>query len=257
MAAIRNTDPPLSARSLIASLLLRSRPPRMRGSRLVQWCALFGVSEGTARVALSRMVERGELGAGGGVYELAGRVGARRSAQDWSLDPVLDDWNGDWRIGVVPDTGRSAAERTRLRDAMRQLRMAELRAGVWTRPANLPRASAPAEAWAVGEAQCHWWHAQPDDASVALANELFDPRGWATAAQVHTRRLERATTHLPAGLADAFLAGTAAVAQLRADPMLPAELGPSHSAGETLRTVYRAYEAAFSDALRAWFRAHA
>jgi len=35
---------PLSARSVIASLLLRTRPPRMSGARLVQWCGLFGVS---------------------------------------------------------------------------------------------------------------------------------------------------------------------------------------------------------------------
>ena len=80
---------PLSARSLIASLLLRTRPPRMRGARLVQWCGLFGVAEGTARVALSRMVERGELQTRDGVYEPAGRVQSRQGAQDWSLDPVL------------------------------------------------------------------------------------------------------------------------------------------------------------------------
>ena len=73
---------PLSARSLVASLLLRSRPPRMPGARLVQWCGLFGVAEGTARVALSRMVERGELYAHDGIYELAGRVAGRRPAQD-------------------------------------------------------------------------------------------------------------------------------------------------------------------------------
>src|SRR5690349_18882082 len=87
---------PLSARSLVASLLLRSRPPRMSGARLVQWCGLFGVAEGTTRVALSRMVDRGELRSHDGVYELAGRVQSRGKAQDWSLEPVLARWTGDW-----------------------------------------------------------------------------------------------------------------------------------------------------------------
>src|SRR3954454_18658294 len=94
-------DRPLTPRSLIASLLLRSQPPRMRAARLVQWCGLFGVSEGTARVALSRMVERGELRATDGVYELVGRVRGRASAQDWSLDPKLQRWRGEWRTAYV------------------------------------------------------------------------------------------------------------------------------------------------------------
>ncbi len=254
MTATSNT---LSARSLIASLLLRSRPPRMRGARLVQWCALFGVSEGTARVALSRMVDRGELRAQDGVYELAGRVGARRPAQDWSLEPALDDWTGEWRLAVVADRARSAADRSRLRDAMRRLRMAELRSGLWTRPANLPRASAPADAWAAVEAQCCWWRGQPDGDPKALAESLFDPRGWAATARTHTTRLERATAQLPGRLADAFMAGTAAVAHIRADPLLPPELGPSGGTGAALRTAYHRYETAFSEALQAWFRAHA
>jgi DNA-binding transcriptional regulator PaaX len=58
-------------------------------------------------------------------------------------------------------------------------------------------------------------------------------------------------------LADAFAAGAAALAHVRADPLLPAALGPSTEAGDALRAAYRAYEAQFSEALRAWFRAHA
>jgi phenylacetic acid degradation operon negative regulatory protein len=57
----------------------------MPGSRLVRWCGIFGIAEGTARVALSRMVERGELVADDGVYELAGRVRGRQPAQDWTV----------------------------------------------------------------------------------------------------------------------------------------------------------------------------
>src|ERR1700694_6042893 len=128
---------PRGARSLIASLLLRSQPPRMRAGRLVQWCRLFGVSEGAARGALSRMVDRGELRSSAGMYELAGRVRGRRRAQDWSLNPRLQRWTGDWRLASVTTTSRAATERGALRDAMRRLRMAELREGMWTRPDNV------------------------------------------------------------------------------------------------------------------------
>ncbi len=252
---------PLGARSLIASLLLRSQPPRMRAGRLVQWCGLFGVSEGAARVALSRMVDRGELTSSAGMYELAGRVGGRRRAQDWSLNPRLPRWNRDWRLASVTTTTRPATERGALRDAMRRLRMAELREGTWTRPDNVPRASAPAEAWDVAYAQCTWWTGRPDNDPVALAATLFDPAGWAARADRLRTRLHRVTAgldHAPERrLADAFAAGAAALAHVRADPLLPAALGPSTEAGDALRAAYRAYEAQFSEALRAWFRAHA
>lgn len=257
---VPNLERPLGARSLIASLLLRSESG-MRAGRLVQWCGLFGVADGTARVALSRMVDRGELTSSGGMYRLAGRVGGRRPAQDWSLSPRLRSWNGDWRLAAVTRTTREATERGALRDAMRRLRMAELREGLWTRPDNVPRASAPEDAWEVAQAQCAWWTGRPDDDPVSLAAALFEPAEWAARAARLRTRLDRTTAGLDSapehGIADAFIAGVAALAHVRADPMLPAELGPSAEAGDALRSAYRAYEREFSAALRAWFRAHA
>src|SRR2546429_4767176 len=105
---------PLAPRSLIASLLLGMRPPRMRAGRLVEWCGLFGVAEGTARVALSRMLDRGELTAADGVYELAGRLRGRQPAQEWSLAPRPKEWDGDWLLGVVDARARAATERAAL-----------------------------------------------------------------------------------------------------------------------------------------------
>ena len=251
---------PLSARSLVASLLLRSPPGGMRASRLVQWCDLFGVSEGTARVALSRMVERGELRASNGTYELAGRMSGRRPAQDWSLAPRLLSWNGQWRLAAVHERGRAAADRSALRDAMRRLRVGEVREGLWARPHNLPQQSAPPDAWAVARAQCAWWTGRPDDEPRRLAAALFDPAEWAARADAVRARLEHATAGLDDAsgdrrLAHAFEVGAAALAHIRADPLLPAELGPSAPAGESLRAAYRSYEAVFARELRAWFRA--
>ncbi len=224
----------------------------MPAARLVQWCALFGVSEGTARVALSRMVERGELRASDGVYELVGRVRGRASAQDWSLDPKPRRWRGEWRIALVVVPARASADRAALRDAMRQLHYAELREGVWTRPDNLPRVASPPEAWNVVDAQCAWWSGKPEGDARDLAVELFAPDEWARTAD----RLRGGLTR-NGSLADSFHAGAGALAHIRADPLVPAELGPSAEAGDALRVAYRNWEVGFADALRVWFRAQA
>ncbi len=253
---------PLSARSLIVSLLLRTRPARMRGARLVQWCALFGVADGTARVALSRMVERGELRTRDGVYELAGRVEGRKRAQDWSLAPVLAaEWDGSWRTAIVAGgISRDAADRAALRDSMRRLRYAPLRDGVWTRPANLPRASAAPDSWAIADAQCAWWSGAPEGDPAALAAELFDREAWSSRADHLTQRLNDVNRDLgdagDAALALGFVIGAAALAHVRRDPLLPRELAVGGSTGDELRAAYRAYEVTFASALRTWFLQH-
>jgi phenylacetic acid degradation operon negative regulatory protein len=253
-------DRPLTARSVIASLLLRSSPPRMPGGRLVQWCGLFDIPEGTARVALSRMVDRGELRTSDGTYELAGRVRGRRPAQDYSLTPELGDWSGEWRTAVVEASQRDAGERAALRDAMRRLRCAELREGVWTRPDNLPRTAAPADAWTTADAQCSWWRGRPDDDAGSLAARLFDPAGWAARAHELGAHLVSATAALgdraDAALATAFIAGVAALAHIRADPLLPVVLCPARWPGDAFRRSYLEYEEAFSHSVQAWFREH-
>jgi len=251
---------PLGARSVIASLLMRSQPPRMPGARLVQWCGLFGIREGTARVALSRMVDRGELTASGGSYELAGRVRRRRSEQDWSLDPKFDRWDGAWRLVVVGPGARRPEDRSALRGAMRALRFAPVREGVWTRPDNLPRASAPREVWEVVEDQCQTWAGRPDGDARVLAAELFDVQTWADRAEMLTERLRGATNRVraagDASLGDAFVAGAASLAHIRIDPLLPRELAPALASGDALRFAYHSYEEAFSKALRSWFATH-
>jgi phenylacetic acid degradation operon negative regulatory protein len=257
-AVLELLDRPLAPRSLIGSLLLGMRPPRMPAGRLVEWCGLFGVAEGTARVALSRMVDRGELVARDGVYELAGHLRARQPTQEWSLAPRLEAWTGDWLLGIVEADARSAPERAALRDAARRLRMVELREAVWCRPANLPRSAAPGDAWVVADAQCRWWTARPERDAVTAATALFAPGEWADRARRLQRRLDAATEAVDAGdgaaIADAFVVGAAALAHVRADPLLPADLCGPRWPGAALRDGYRAYRAAFADAVRGWFR---
>ena len=255
---------PLSPRSLIGSLLLGMRPPRMPGSRLVEWCGLFGVADGTARVALSRMVDRGELAAADGVYELAGHLQRRQGVQDWGLAPELSPWTGEWLLGIVEPGARTASERSALRDAGRRLRMVEVREGVWGRPDNLPRVAGPPDAWATADAQCAWWRARPGADDDHLVARLFAPQAWAERAEMLRSRL--VASSVPAAgaagdgdrdgerIADAFVVGAATLAHVRADPLLPTELVGPDWPGDALRATYREYQAAFSGAVRDWFR---
>lgn len=261
MSRVRNTtahesgllDRPLNARSVIGSLLLGVHPPRLPGGRIVEWCSRFGIAEGTARVALSRMVDRGELESEAGVYELAGRVRALQPAQDWSLAPELRAWDGGWRLGIVDGVAREAAARAALRDAMRRVRHGELREGVWTRPDNLPAAAAPAESWAVVATQCSWWTGTPGDDPEGLVAVLFAPVDWAMRARALVPRLVAVTDAIASGdddaLASGFVVGAAALQHARRDPLLPAELLPRDWPGDELRASYLRFQQAFASSL--------
>src|SRR5258707_15857310 len=85
----------LTAGSVIASVLLGTRPPELPARLLVRSGELFGIAEGTTRVALSRMVATGEVEAfGDGHYRLSGHLLARRARQDQSRQPQLRPWHG-------------------------------------------------------------------------------------------------------------------------------------------------------------------
>jgi phenylacetic acid degradation operon negative regulatory protein len=263
MASSRNTASgllarPLTARSVLASLLLGMHPPRLSAARLVQWCELFGIAPGTARVALSRMREQGELRGNDGVYELVGRVRSRQAAQDWSVAPAVLPWDGRWRLAVVDAVARPAGERAALRDAMRRCRFAEVREGCWTRPANLPRESAPVDAWHVIDGQCSWWDATPDGLPAdALAESLFAVQAWSTRARTLLRETRRVVHGLDRGgdaLADGFIVGAATLQHIRNDALLPAELLPRSWPGDELRDAYRQFQSEFAAATARWFR---
>ena len=99
----------LSARSVIASMLLGTHPPEMDGRYLVALAKRFGIAEGTARVALSRMVDRGELENRSGRYRLAGHLARRQTRQDAARASITVDWDGSWIQAVA--VGKAAASR--------------------------------------------------------------------------------------------------------------------------------------------------
>ena len=244
MIPFRNTDDerPLTARSVLLSTLLGAHPPELPARVLVRSGELFGIAEGTARVALSRMLAAGEVTTADGRYRLAGRLLERQARQDESRRPALRRWRGGWTVAVVTAEGRTASGRVALRAAMRDLRMAELREGVWLRPANLrlPRRE---------ETQCTWFGARPEGEAAALAAQLWDLDSWAARAAALLGRMQRLRLDDPDALAPGFVLSAAVLRHLQADPLLPDALLPADWPGAALREGFERFDAAF---LAAW-----
>lgn len=233
---------PLSARSVVASVLLGTHPPRLSAAALVELCGRFGISGGTTRVALSRMVAAGELAGDDGHYRLVGEaLLSRQRAQDAGLEPATRPWTGGWRMAVVISAGRAAAERLELRRAFAEARFAEWREGVWLRPDNLDRATAPL----LDEAPVRWLTAEPDGDPKTLADELWDLPAWvargATLLEAAPADPGDLVAAPPEWAASVFAAAAAAISLLRTDPLLPEPLLPPDWPADQLRARYAVY----------------
>src|SRR5690606_15893289 len=146
-------------RSVLASVLLGTEPPRLPTPLLIRTAALFGISEGTTRTALSRMVSAGEAVSEDGGYRLTGRLVDRQARQEASRHPEARSWDGTWELATIEgDRSRSPADRADLRGALGALRLVELREGTWGRPDNLDPTRSPAARAEVDE-WCRRWHA--------------------------------------------------------------------------------------------------
>ncbi|MEU5095160.1 PaaX family transcriptional regulator C-terminal domain-containing protein [Streptomyces sp. NPDC020996] len=222
---------PLSARSVVLSLLLGAHPPQLAVKDLVRAVEPFGIGGSTLRAALSRMAAAGDLRRTDGVYRLSDRLLERRRRQDEAVRPRTRAWDGDWETVVVTATGRGAAERAGLRARLAELRLAELREGVWLRPANLIR-PVPDDLEPVAQR----FTARPEGSATALAARLWPLDAWAATARALLAHL--AGAHGPA---DRFTAFAAVVRHLLADPVLPAELLPADWPGAALRAAYAEY----------------
>ena len=231
--------PHVSARSAVLSLLLGAQPPTLSGREIVAAMGMFGISESSTRAALSRMVASGDLTRGAGAYTLSDRLIRRQ--QDVTV-PDQRQWTGTWEVAVVTTTGRSAADRVALRGEMARQRVAELREGVWTRPANLRRR------WPdnlLEVSTC--FEARPLDDPVALASRLWDLPAWSMRGHAYLDALDRADDE-----PTRFVTMVAAVHHLQTDPLLPLDLVPEDWPADALNAAYDRYRewlSALRDAL--------
>lgn len=222
---------PLSARSVVLSLLLGTHPPELPVKELVRGVEPFGVGGSTVRAALSRMVAAGDLRRTDTVYRLSDRLLERQRRQDDAVHSRTRAWSGDWEMVVITATGRGPAERADLRTRLTGLRLAELREGVWLRPANLRRLL-PDDLDQVAE-RCT---ARPDRPAGELAAALWPLDTWSATGRALLDRAARADRP-----ADRFTVFAAVVRHLLADPVLPAELLPADWPGADLRAAYADY----------------
>ena len=230
---------PLTARSIVLSTLLGIHPPRLPARNLVRVGELFGIAEGTVRVALSRMVAAGELIQAAGTYTLSDRLLARQARQDESRRPPGARWDGTWEIAVITADRRPAADRAALRQAMSALRLAELREGTWLRPANLNR-SRPG----IVTRQCAFLLGRPEQEPEALAASLWDLDAWTAKAHALRDALAEATA-----IVDRFTLAAAVLRHLLDDPLLPPALLPASWPGPELRAAYERVERDFAELL--------
>jgi phenylacetic acid degradation operon negative regulatory protein len=217
----------LPARSVLLSVLLGSHPPRLPVRTLVRTAGLFGISDGSARVALSRLTADGEVVGVGGTYELSDRHRERQRHQDRALRPATRPWKGEWEMAVL------LSDQADVRRTLAGARLAELRPGVWVRPDNLSLPELPASVAR--------WRGRPaglEEAPAHLAARLWDLSGWAEQAHSLLEAMsEAADPAVRLGVAAAM------VRHIRTDPVLPPELLPADWPGLRLRRDYDEYRA--------------
>jgi phenylacetic acid degradation operon negative regulatory protein len=223
---------PLSTRSVVLSLLLGMHPPELSVRELIRCVQPFGVADATLRVALSRMLADADLYRVDSAYRLSDRLIERQHRQDDAIHPATRAWHGDWEIAVITATGRRPAQRAELREELSRLRLAELRAGVWLRPANLRRA------WPDHlTALTHRFIARPDQPHQVLVNTLWAIDRWASTASTLLNAFTTA-----AQPADSFTVAAAIIRHLLTDPVLPDQLLPANWPAPQLRAAYARYQ---------------
>jgi phenylacetic acid degradation operon negative regulatory protein len=222
-----NLPEPLSARSVALSVLLGVRPPRMSARELISMGEMFGISAPTMRVALSRMVTAGDLVSAEAAYTLAPRHLERQARTEAAIHPRRRPYSGMWRMAVVVDRGRPAAQRTSLREHLARARFAELREGVWLRPDNVDTGA--------DTDGVRTFTTVPDDPA-GLCRDLWDLDRWAADA-----RSLLGGMHACRRPDERLAAAAAAVRHLRTNPALPDELAPARWPADELRRAYEAY----------------
>lgn len=231
-APVATSTPPLTVRSFVLSLLLGTHPLPLTAAQLVKAGEALGFPAAGVRVALSRGLAAGDLDRTEFGYSLGERLLVRQRTQSEAIEQGATPWNGAWETAIVVSSGRPNAERVELRTLLARHRLAELREGVWLRPANLirPRSyeSEPTLTCCVSQ------HADP----AALASTLWDLDSWSSRALQIIDAFEQT-------LGEPFPRFTAAaeiVRHLMTDPLLPPQLLPADWPGPLLRRAYGVYQ---------------
>ena len=225
------------ARELLLRLLLVADGGQLPAWEAVKGCALFGISENNARVALTRLVTAGLVEAAGrGVYRLGprGRVLGQQVRAWRHAEQHARAWSGQWVAVHAAALGRT--DRPALRVRQRALALAglrELEPGLFVRPDNMAGGVEVLRerlyALGLSRQAAVFQAAQFGEEREARARRLWNvallERGYASGLQKLERSLARLPRLAPDSAArEAYLLGDEGIHQLVFDPMLPQPL---------------------------------
>lgn len=253
---IESNESAPAVRHLLLNLLLAAEHAVLGAAEAVKACALFGISDNNARVALTRLVRGGLIEpAGRGEYRLgpAGRaLGADVAAWRQHGRPMRE-WDGSWI--AVSVAGQTRADRSALRRRERALALVGLReldAALFVRPDNFAagvqgmreRLDALGLEPSMPVFVARDFDAQRDARARRLWPTAVLERGYRETAARLERSLARLDALSPGAAArEVFLLGDRAVHQLVFDPMLPEPLVSAGLRSEFFEAVRR-YDAA-------------
>ncbi len=234
---------------------------------LVEAGALFGIAEGSMRVALTRgladgLIERDERGA----YRLGGRASAvaERIASWRRLETRVRPWSGSWLTAIAAGPASSRPAQRRHARALRLLGFRELTRGVAVRPDNLAggvdatRADLTRLELAPGSIVCELHRL--DALTDARARSLWDVDGLVDGYRRTRRALDASAARLAAlpeegAMVESFRLGGAALRQLTLDPLLPEPIVPADERAEFVAAMRR-YDAAGRSCWSAFLARH-
>jgi phenylacetic acid degradation operon negative regulatory protein len=245
--------PTPSARSFALDLLSTLRRGSMPVRALVEAAELFGIADGSARVALTRLlaeglVERDERGA----YRLgAAAEPVRRRVAAWrDLASQLRGWSGAW-IAVLDASPPARLARRRSERALELLGFRGLGRGLRLRPDNLAgglprlRGQLAELGLAPGAMVCEL--RELDALSEARARSLWDAQALVAGYRRHVREIEASARRLRTraaeqAMVESFRVGGAALRTLTKDPLLPEPIVPARER-DALIAAMRDYDA--------------
>lgn len=218
----------LSAKNLILDLLRATAPDSLSVKLLVDVGELFGFTENSVRVNITRLLAKDILEQDErGFYRFGESTSSLRSwINQWKLgEERTRPWNGHWLTLAFKPNKSSASQRALLK-AIERLGFTGLWAGYFVRPDNLVQTESE-----IGQ----WLQEQSDDKSFVLAKAeklIEEPfhfwdleglsLGYQQMVEVLKLSLDRIPNKpLPAALVESFTVGGEAIHLLAVDPLLP------------------------------------
>ena len=220
-------------RSLIVDLLSTLRHGSMPVAALCQAGALFGIAEGSVRVALHRLQAEGRVESDErGQYRLAAAPVQSVVAGWRDLDRRTRAWSGRW-IAVHGDMARRRARIDPGARALRLFGFEPLAPHLHVRPANLREGTAGVrkalEELGLPAAALVAELGELDPATDARARSLWDGVALVRRYRAARREIEESSARLPGlpeaeAMVESFRLGGRVLQQLVLDPLLPAPL---------------------------------